>query len=145
LRFRVRRPLVVANLAWGVLVLPDVLLAFIAPTAAIAVGAFVGGCGLAIGQSLWETTLQRRVPQRALSRVSAYDWFGSFAFNTLGLAVMGPLAVAIGTQATLLVAASWFVISSLALVSVPSIRNVRDDEPERRERLLLSRPAQPPT
>ena len=52
LRLRVRRPLIVANLAWGVLVVPDLLLAFIAPTAAIAVGAFVGGCGLAIGQSL---------------------------------------------------------------------------------------------
>jgi predicted MFS family arabinose efflux permease len=130
LRLRVRRPLVVANLAWGVLVLPDLLLAFIAPTAAIAVGAFVGGCGLAIGQSLWETTLQRNIPQRALSRVSAYDWFGSLAFNPLGLAVMGPLAVAIGTQATLLVAASWFVVSSLTLISVPSIRNVRNYEIE---------------
>jgi MFS family permease len=128
LRLRVRRPLVVSNLAWGVLVLPDVLLAFVAPTAAIAAGAFVGGCGLAIGQSLWETTLQRRIPHHALSRVAAYDWFGSLAFNPLGLAVMGPLAVAIGTKATLLIAGSWFVVSALTLVSLPSIRDVRDDD-----------------
>jgi hypothetical protein len=124
---RVRRPLVVVNLAWGLLVLPDILLALIAPTAAIAAGAFVGGCGLAVGQSLWETTLQRRIPQGALSRVSAYDWFGSLAFNPFGLAVMGPLAVTIGTRATLLIAAAWFATSSLTLAALPSIRNVRDD------------------
>jgi predicted MFS family arabinose efflux permease len=128
LRLRVRKPLVVANLAWGVLVLPDVLLALIAPTAAIAVGALVGGCGLAIGTSLWETTLQRHIPENALSRVSAYDWFGSLAFNPLGLAVMGPVAIAIGTRATLLVAASWFVVSSLTLISVPSIRDLRNED-----------------
>jgi hypothetical protein len=123
LQARVRRPLVAANLAF-----PDVLLAFVAPTAAIAAGALAGGFGLAVGQSLWETTLQRRIPQRALSRVSAYDWFGSLAFNPLGLAVMGPLAVAIGTRATLLIAASWFVVQSLTLASVPSLRNLRDDK-----------------
>jgi MFS family permease len=127
LQMRVRRPLVVVNLAWGLLVLPDILLALIAPTAAIAAGAFVGGCGLAVGQSLWETTLQRRIPQGALSRVSAYDWFGSLAFNPFGLAVMGPLAVTIGTRATLLIAAAWFATSSLTLAALPSIRNVRDD------------------
>ena len=32
----------------------------------------------------------------ALSRVSAYDWFGSLAFQPLGLAIAGPLAAGIG-------------------------------------------------
>ena len=127
LQLRVRRPLVVVNLGWGLLVVPDILLALIAPTAAIAAGAFVGGCGLAVAGSLWETTLQRRIPQSALSRVSAYDWFGSLAFNPLGLAVMGPLAVTIGTRATLLIAAAWFATSSLTLAALPAIRSIGED------------------
>ncbi|MEJ8669970.1 hypothetical protein WKI71_20765 [Streptomyces sp. MS1.AVA.1] len=39
---------------------------------------------------LWATTIQREIPERALSRVSSYDWFGSLAFAPLGLLVAGP-------------------------------------------------------
>ncbi len=129
LRRRPRRPLLWSSLAWSLLVAPNVLLAFVAPLAAIAAGAFVGGCGLAIGNTLWETTLQRHIPAEALSRVSAYDWFGSLAFNPIGYAVMGPLAVAIGTRTTLLIAATWFLTSSIALAALPSIRDLREDQP----------------
>jgi hypothetical protein len=38
--------------------------------------------------------------------------------------------VAIGTRATLLIAAFWFILSSLTLVSMPSIRQVRSHEPD---------------
>jgi len=124
---RPKRPLVGSSLAWGLLAAPNILLALVAPPAAIAAGAFVGGCGLAIGQSLWDTTLQRRIPERSLSRVSAYDMFGSLAFNPVGFAVMGPIALAIGSRATLLTAAVWFAGSSLALAGLPSIRAIRDD------------------
>ena len=34
-----------------------------------------------------EALPQRHVPPAALSRVSAYDWFGSLAFQPLGAAV----------------------------------------------------------
>jgi hypothetical protein len=119
--------LVVSSLAWSLLAAPYLLLAFVAPVTALVAGAFVGGCGLAIGHSLWETTLQRRIPHRALSRVAAYDWFGSLAFNPIGYALMGPLAIAIGTRTTLLIAAAWFATSSVVLAALPSIRGVRQD------------------
>ena len=32
------------------------------------------------GNTVWESALQRHIRPEALSRVSAYDWFGSFAF-----------------------------------------------------------------
>ena len=38
----------------------------------------------------------RHVPDESLSRVSAYDWFGSLAFQPLGLAIWGPIAEVIG-------------------------------------------------
>ena len=118
----------VSSLAWGLLVVPYLLLAFVAPLPVLVAGAFVGGCGLAIGQSLWDTTLQRHIPHKALSRVAAYDLFGSLAFNPIGYAVMGPVALAIGTRTTLLIAATWFATSSVALAALPSIRAVRREE-----------------
>jgi hypothetical protein len=31
-----------------------------------------------LGDTLWELTVHRNVPRESLSRVSAYDWFGSW-------------------------------------------------------------------
>ncbi len=42
------------------------------------------------GNTVWESALQRHIRPEALSRVSAYDWFGSLAFAPLGLAIWGP-------------------------------------------------------
>ena len=95
---RFRRPVVATNLAWTLLVAPNLLLAFAAPVAAVAVAAFFGGIGLGAGNGIWETTLQRNIPAASLSRVSSYDWFGSLAFNPLGLALAGPVAAAIGAR-----------------------------------------------
>lgn len=127
LRARPRRPMVAANLAWGLTFLPDLTLAFIAPLPAIAATALFSGAGLAIGSALWESALQRNIPQTALSRVSSYDWFGSLAFNPLGLAIMGPIALAIGTRATLLIAAAWLGTSAIGMTALPAIRAIRDD------------------
>ena len=76
-------------------------------------------------QVLWDTTLQRSIPAGSLSRVSSYDWFGSLVFNPVGLALAGPVSAAIGTEATLLLAAGWLGGSTIALASLPSVRAVR--------------------
>ena len=47
----------------------------------------------------------RHVPDESLSRVSAYDWFGSLAFQPLGLAIWGPIAELIGISPALWLAA----------------------------------------
>jgi len=49
--------------------------------------------------SLWETTLQRQIPDAALSRVSAYDWFGSLLMQPLGFALVGPAGRALRSDA----------------------------------------------
>ena len=73
--------------------LPIALLALHAPAVVIASGALLAGAGNMIFNSLWETALQQHIPPAALSRVSAYDWFGSLAFAPLGLVIAGPAAV----------------------------------------------------
>jgi MFS family permease len=124
---RVGQPVVGANLAWSLLFIPNLLMAFVAPLPVLVAGGLAGGAGLTVGQALWDTALQRHVPGASLSRVSSYDWFGSLLFNPLGFVVVGPIAAAIGSRATLTIAAVWFVASSLALVSLPSVRAVRNE------------------
>ncbi len=75
--------------------------------------------------SLWETTLQKNVPAASLSRVSAYDWFGSLAFQPLGLAIAGPLAATVGTSTALWIAAVGALVVTATCAATPSVRNLR--------------------
>ena len=83
-----------------------------------------------LGMSVWESTLQRHIPDESLSRVSSYDWFGSYAFYPLGLALWGVLAGAIGVHETLWLAFGLLIASAVALLAVPDIRNFRESPAE---------------
>ena len=75
--------------------------------------------------ALWQTTLQQHVREEALSRVSAWDWMGSYAFLPLGLVLAGPVSVAIGISATLWISVAFIVLSTIAVLLVPDVRNLR--------------------
>ena len=123
-QLRPPRPLLMVALGEGLLALP---LAFLAATSAVAViafGAFLSGIGLMLGMSVWESTLQRHIPAGALSRVSSFDWFASFAFYPLGLAIWGPISAAIGIHISLWLAFALFIVSLATLVSVPDVRRL---------------------
>jgi predicted MFS family arabinose efflux permease len=122
LRYVPRRPLLSAHAAVVAAAPTFVLLGVHAPVVAIAVVAVPMGIALAVGNTLWETTLQRFVPQRSLSRVSAYDWLASMAFNPLGAAVAGPAAAVAGTRTTLFAAAGLVVATVAVALAVPTIR-----------------------
>ena len=127
IRVRPRRPLV---FAWSVILLcgPSlVLLAFRAPAWTIALTEMASGLAIGVAGTVWETTLQRNVPREALSRVSAYDWMGSTALRPLGLAIVGPIAAAIGVKETLLAAFALTMVSSLTLLAVPDMWRVTAD------------------
>jgi hypothetical protein len=124
LRSRPRRPLLFAGLWGSFFGAPMLLLAAVAPTPAIVASAVLSGGGLMVFNTLWETTLQQAVPDRALSRVSAYDWFGSVALEPVGLAIVGPIAVALGTAPTLWGAGGLMLATTLAILAVPSVRRL---------------------
>jgi predicted MFS family arabinose efflux permease len=124
LRIRARRPLLVGVLACEVSAAPLLLLAPPAPTAVIAAGALASGAGVFVFLALWETALQRHIPLAALSRVSAYDWFGSLVFAPLGLALAGPVAAGVGIAATLWIAGALELVSVGALLAVRDIRRL---------------------
>jgi hypothetical protein len=82
-----------------------------------------------LGNAIWETTLQQKIPRHLLSRVTAYDWFASLALAPVGSAIVGPIALAVGMEPTLW--AGFVVITALNLVaiSIPSIRGLRSGPP----------------
>lgn len=125
LRTRPKRTLVVGCALMTAFALPLALLAVPAPALAIAAAALLGAFGLTVFNTLFETTLQERIPPEALSRVSAYDWIASLAFLPLGFVVAGPAADAFGTSAALWAAAVWMLVSTVAVLSLRSVRSVR--------------------
>jgi MFS family permease len=123
------------------------LLALRAPAPVIAAAQAMGGVGMGIFSAVWQTTLQQHVPEEALSRVSAWDWMGSFLFLPLGLIAAGPVADQIGISSTLWISVGWAIVSTLAVLLVPSVRNLRrlDDaepEPEKALAVLSGEPAE---
>lgn len=125
IRGALRRPMLAIAITAFVNAVPLALLALDVPVALLCVGALGAGFGLMFGNTVWEATLQRQVPIEFLSRISAYDWFGSLAFAPLGMIIWGPIAAAIGVEEALLVAAALTVLAALALISVPDIRQLR--------------------
>jgi hypothetical protein len=133
LRARPARPLAVAVPPLALLALPTGLLAAKAPVAVIAVGAFAGGLGLAVFNTLFETTVQRAVPPEALSRVASIDWMLSASLLPLGFAAAGWVAGYIGERETLAAAAVWAVVSTAVVLLVPDVRNFRHEPPPQPE------------
>ena len=123
-RFRPRRPLLLATstgVLWGI---PLLTLGLAGPAWSVGLGAFAAGCGLGIFSPLWDTTLQREVPGRVLSSVSSYDYLGSVGLIPLGYALAGPVSAITGTAPLFIGGAVWVAASTLAVLAVPSVRNL---------------------
>jgi MFS family permease len=99
--------------------------------------------------AIWQTTLQQNVREEALSRVSAWDWMGSYLFLPLGLVLAGPVSDVIGVTETLWISVAFIVVSTIAVLLVPDVRNMRRrDAPEPepvpdQEQALPSLPGEP--
>jgi MFS family permease len=136
---RPRRPLLVATLSSLMYPVPLFFLAARSSTPIIAVAAFVGGLFMAVFMVLWTTTMQREIPTHVLSRVSAYDWFGSLAFVPIGMALAGPVASSIGMSKTLVGSGVIMILLILATLLVPSV--VRLSAPTGKESARIDRPS----
>jgi Major Facilitator Superfamily len=124
IRFRPERQLVAAFLS--LLIWTPVLIAFAvaAPVWVISTVALAAAAGMNFAGTIWFTALQEHVPQHALSRVSSYDWAGSVLFLPLGYILVGPLADQFGAADVLYAAAAWTIFSSVAILAIPSVRNL---------------------
>ncbi|HET7857411.1 MAG TPA: MFS transporter [Gaiellaceae bacterium] len=143
LRWKPARPMLVCTLL-VLLVAPAIaLLALRAPAPVIALAQAVGGTGMGIFGAVWQTTLQQHVREDALSRVSAWDWMGSLVFLPLGLVLAGPISDAIGISRTLWGAFAWAVLSTLIVLLVREVRDLRRLEEPEPATVLAALPGQP--
>jgi MFS family permease len=74
--------------------------------------------------TLWETSLQEHVPDRALSRVSSYDYLTSAGLIPLGNLLSGGVVTAIGLHHALFAMTALGVAAALAIAAVPSVRHL---------------------
>ena len=125
LRFMPRRPMLVIGAFFAVTSIQCVLLALKAPPVAVGCAALLAGFAFSYGTVVWETTLQSTIPRDKLSRVSAYNWMGAMVFLPAGYAIAGPVAERIGISTSLWIGAAWIILSTIAVLSVPGVRNVR--------------------
>jgi MFS family permease len=125
LRHRPSRALV-ACILWPLLFVPALAaLATDAPTWLIATASLAGGFGISVHVALWFTIFQREVPEHAQSRVSSFDALGSFVLSPLGAAIAGPVAVVLGTEDALWLAAGAIVACNIAMLLMPAVWSIR--------------------
>jgi MFS family permease len=136
-RTRVRRAVLVGNLALLTYVAPLLLFAFAGPAWLV-----VASYGIALGclgflNPVWETIVQQEVPAERLARVTSYDWLVSLGAMPLGYALGPLLAGSLGASWPLAGAAVLVAIAMLAPALVPEVRNLRLAEPAAQELLLV--------
>ena len=127
LHLRFRRPLRTACVGFAFFAIPPALLAMGVSAGDVAAGALFAGLAASLGNTLWETALQRHIPRRALSRVSAYDWLVSLALAPIGQLLVGPVSAAIGIDATLWVSAAIFVTGTVGTLSIRQVRDLNGE------------------
>jgi hypothetical protein len=121
---RPRRPIVVATIGTFCYALPDVPMALHASAVWVAAAAFCCGAGSAVFSTFYGTALQQQVPPELLARVSALSIFPAYGIGVIGYAIDGPLAAAFGPAAIFGVGAVYGLLSSAAVLTLRSIRQV---------------------
>ena len=94
----------------------------------IAFCALLWGITLDLWITIWSTAMAREVPREALSRVSSFDAMGTMLLRPVGLAIAGPLSMAIGISDTLHFFAIFTAVLIFAMLATPVMRNMQISE-----------------
>jgi MFS family permease len=125
LRYQPQRALLFGTIVILATALPSLALA-VAPSLVVLMLAFLLA-GITIDQFgvAWDTALQENVPKDRLARVYSYDALGSFVAIPAGQVLVGPLAAAFGTRATLLGCSAAVLVATVLALCSGSVRNLR--------------------
>ncbi|MEE4595978.1 MFS transporter [Streptomyces sp. DSM 41524] len=129
-RWRPRRMLLAGSLCVLPLALPSAALAVPVPVVPLAVVMFLVGVSVEVFGVSWMTALHQEIPEDKLSRVSAYDWFGSVAMVPLATALAGPAEEVFGRAGSLWGCSALILALTLAVLTVPDVRRLRRRETE---------------
>ncbi|MFC8448333.1 MFS transporter [Kitasatospora sp. NPDC057223] len=123
-RWRPRRILLVGNYGVFLFALPAAALAVAAPLPVLVAAMFLSGAGVTVFGVNWMIALQQEIPPDTMSRVSAYDAFGSLALAPLGTALAGPAAHALGLGGALWTCAGLTVLLGVLVLAEPQVRRL---------------------
>ncbi|WP_175411784.1 MFS transporter [Streptomyces sp. TRM64462] len=124
MRWKPRRMLLVGTLCVFPLALPSAALAVPLPVWGLVAAMFVSGVTIEVFGVAWMTALHQEIPEEKLSRVSAYDWFGSTAMLPLSTALAGPAESAFGRPQALWGCAALVIVVTALVLLVPDVRNL---------------------
>lgn len=125
LRVRVDRTGLVIGAALAVSCSQAVIVVLPVHTLAVAALEAVTGVTVALCFTLWETSLNLRIPPAAQSRVSSFDYLASLTLMPLGYVVIGPVAESLGTERTALLATAAAAAVCVTVTLVPGVRRLR--------------------
>ncbi len=128
MRWRPRRLLLAGSLSILPLALPAAALAVPVAISALVVVMFLVGVSVEVFGVSWMTALHQEIPEDKLSRVSAYDWFGSIAMVPVATALAGPAEETFGRSASLWGCSALILALTLAVLAVPDVRRLRRRE-----------------
>ncbi|MCX4402243.1 MFS transporter [Streptomyces sp. NBC_01764] len=123
-RWKPRRLLLAGTLCVFPLAAPAAALAVPVPVGPLCAVMFVSGAAIEVFGVSWMTVLHQEIPEDKLSRVSAYDWFGSIAMVPLATALAGPAEAAFGRTTALWSCSALVVVVTAAVLCVPDVRNL---------------------
>ncbi|MEV5965567.1 MFS transporter [Kribbella sp. NPDC051952] len=123
-KLTVRRPMVRALSMMTLAAVPLILLGVGANAWWLAVAAFVAGVAAEFFTVVWSTICHVHIPERLLSRVGAYDEFGSFASIPLGQLSVPFLAAAFGAAAVAVSGGALLAVAMLLPLLLPSLRRL---------------------
>ncbi|MFC4031273.1 MFS transporter [Streptomyces polygonati] len=124
MRWKPRRILLVGTLGVFPLALPPAALAFAPRLWVLTVVMFAAGVAIEVFAVGWMLALHQEIPEEKMSRVSAYDWFGSVAMTPLALAAAGPASDAFGRTGALWGSAALVVVLTGAVLALPEVRRL---------------------
>jgi DHA3 family tetracycline resistance protein-like MFS transporter len=123
-----RRSLTFTYATWAVSVLVLVPYGLATELWQLLVASAVGGAGFTAAIIAWTTLMHRLVPTDLLGRVTSFDWFVSVSLLPVSFAITGPIADALGTRTTLVLAGLVATPLMLAFLLLPGIRDIEQEE-----------------
>jgi MFS family permease len=125
MRLTMTRLLLFGVLCTGFEVLPVLVLGVVPHLGLLLAAAFLAGLGIEQFAVAWETSMQEHVPADKLARVYSYDMVGSFVAIPIGQVAAGPIAQAVGVEATLVGAAAVIGLAVAGMLATREVRNLR--------------------
>jgi MFS family permease len=123
-----RKHMTFMYVAWAVGCLGIAGLAFATVLWQAMASSFVQQALFASGLVVWGTLMQTLVPSRLLGRVTSLDWLVSTSLVPISFALTGPVAAAIGAEATLAGAGVIACAATLLCLLIPGMRDTEQDD-----------------